>query len=72
MKTRENKRMVKLEFFFFSKLAFFGHILKKSTLSLFGAWSFLLDHVQFTPSEGAKGFVNSFFKKSNHNNVMWE
>ena len=34
--------------------------LKKSPHSLFGAWSFLLVHIRFTPSEGAKGFVNWF------------
>ena len=56
MKTRENKRMVKLEFF--SQTALFGHILRKTAHSLFGAWSFLLVHIQFTPSKGPKGFVN--------------
>ena len=35
MKTREDKRMVKLGFY--SKLPFFGHILEKSTHSLCGA-----------------------------------
>jgi hypothetical protein len=28
------------------------HILKKSAHPLFGAWSLLLVHVQFTPSQG--------------------
>ena len=55
MKTREDKRMVKLEFF---KTTIFGHILKKWAHSLFGAWSFLLVHIQYTPSENSKGFVN--------------
>ena len=34
---------------------FFGHIIKKSAHSFFlGAWSFLLVHIWFTPSEGPK------------------
>ena len=37
MKTREDKRMVKLEFYLF-KIAFLRHILKKSAHPLFGAW----------------------------------
>jgi hypothetical protein len=48
------------------KIAFLGHILKISTHSLFGAWSFLLVHIWFTPSEGPKSFVNWSFKKPNH------
>jgi hypothetical protein len=43
---------------FLFKTALFGHMLKKSAHSFFGAWSFLLVHVWFTPSEGPKGFVN--------------
>jgi hypothetical protein len=43
---------------FLFKTALFGHTLKKSAHSHFGAWSFLLVHVWFTPSEGPKGFVN--------------
>ena len=34
-------------------------ILRKSTLSLLGAWSFLLVRIQFTPSEGPKDFVDN-------------
>ena len=56
MKTREDKIMVKLEKKTF-KSNLFGHMLKK-THSLFGAWSFLLVHVQFTPCEWPKRFVN--------------
>jgi len=52
--------MVKLGIFFL-KIALFGHILKKSARSLFGAWSFLFIHIRFTPSKGAKGFVSLFF-----------
>jgi hypothetical protein len=55
MKTREDKKMVKLDFFFQNYL--YGHISKKSTHSLFGAWSFLLVHIWFTPSEGCKIFI---------------
>ena len=36
------------------KTALFEHILKKSTHPLFGAWSLLLVHVRFTPSQGHK------------------
>ena len=41
------------------KTAFFQHILerKKSTHPIFGAWSPLLVHVWFTPSQGPKGFL---------------
>ena len=56
MKTREEKGMVKFETSF--KTALLGHISKKSTHSLFGAWSFLLVHICFTPNEGPKGIVN--------------
>ena len=51
----EDKRIVNL---FFLKIAIFGHMLKKSTHSLLGVWSFLLVHIRFTPSEGPKDFVN--------------
>ena len=64
MKTREDKGIAKLELF--SKSAPFGHILNKSTQSLFGAWSFLLVHIRFTPSEGPESFVNWSYKKSDH------
>ena len=65
-KTREDKRMITLESFFF-ETALFGHIyLKNLAHSLFGAWSSLLVHIRFTHSEGSKGFVNRFLKKSNH------
>ena len=60
MKTSEDKRMVKLEFFF--KTASFGHILKKSAQLFFDAWSLLWVHVRFTLSEGPKNFV-IFFKE---------
>ena len=47
MRTREDKRMVKL-----GRKFSFGYILKKSAHSFFGAWSFLLVHIWLTPSEG--------------------
>ena len=62
-KTRRRQKKTK-EWSNFFKTAFFGHILKKSAHSLFGAWFFLLVHIWFTPSEGPKGFVNCFFQKS--------
>ena len=52
-------------FILFFQNCLVGHILKKSTHPLLGAWSFLV-HIRFTPSEGPKDFVNWFFKKSDH------
>jgi hypothetical protein len=44
------------------KIVLFEHMLKKtSTLIFLGAWSFLLVHIRFTPSEMPKGFVILFF-----------
>ena len=56
----EDKRMVKPQKYLF------WHILKDSTHSLYGAWSFILVHIWFTLSEGPKGFVKRFFKKLEH------
>ena len=58
MKTREDRRMAKLAFFFSSKNVLFGHISIKATQSPFGAWSLLSIHIQFTPSERPKKIVN--------------
>ena len=68
MKTRQNKRMVKLDYLFIYlfKTTYFEHILKKSARSLLGAWSFLLVHIWFKPSEGPKGFVNFFLNNSDY------
>jgi hypothetical protein len=57
MKTKEDKGMVKLDFFSF-KITLFKHISHKSTHSIFGAWSFFLVHINFTPSEGPKVLIN--------------
>ena len=54
VRPREDKRMVKLNFFL--KYHFFYFVLKKSMHSLFSAWSFLLVHVRFTTNEGPKTF----------------
>ena len=62
MKTREWSTFF---FFFFQKCSFWTYI-KKQAHSLFGAWSFLLVHFQFTPSEGSKDFDNWFLTKSDH------
>ena len=56
MKTRQDKTKEWSNMIFLNYI--FGHILKKYAHSLFGAWSFLLVHIGFTPSEGPKGFVN--------------
>ena len=61
---KDKRRQVKLDCF--SKLSFLGYILKNSTHSHFGAWSFLSVHIRITPSEGPKGFVNWVFKKLYH------
>ena len=53
MKTKESSN-----FIFFLKTALFGHMLKTSAYSFLGAWSFLLVHIQLTPSEGPDNFVN--------------
>ena len=65
MKTKEDKRMVKLCFFLVQKCLFVTHT-QKSTHSLFGAWAFLLVHIWFAPSNGPKGYINWFWKKSAH------
>ena len=59
MKTKEDNRMVKLEF----QSCLFGRILnpKKSAHSLFGAEPFLLVHIRFTPSEGAQKLYKLIF-----------
>ena len=55
MKTREDIRIVQLEFF---KTVFFGHILKNEHIHFLvhghSSWS----HIRFTISEGSKAFVN--------------
>ena len=49
--------MVKLYPSFHFKIVFLAYI-KKLTHLIVGAWSFLLVHTRFPPSEGPKGFVN--------------
>jgi hypothetical protein len=59
MKIRQDKRIIKLDFLFcFFQIYLFGAYIKEMSTFTFGAWSFLLVHIQFTPSEGPKGFVN--------------
>ena len=65
LRGKRRQKRVKLDFFFI-KIALFGHILEKIAHSLFCAWSFLLIHSQFTPSEGPKGSVTWILKKPNH------
>jgi len=57
MKAKEVKRVIKIYFILFLNFPFWAYIKKNSTFT-FGAWSFLLVHIQFTPSEGPKSFVN--------------
>ena len=47
--------MVKIEFI---KAVIFGYLFKKSPHLLFGAWSFLLIHILYSPSARLKNFVN--------------
>ena len=54
-KQKENPREW-FKLIFFQYYCFCAYIKKKSTRSLFGPWSFLLIHIQFTPSEGPKAF----------------
>ena len=61
---RENKKTIEL--LLFSKLPFLSMYWKKSAHPLLAAWSFLLVHIQFTPSEGPNNFVNQFFKNMDH------
>ena len=52
-------------FSLFVKTAFLGHILKNQHIR-FLVHGHSLVHIGFTPSEGPKGFVSLFFKKSDH------
>ena len=47
---------------FFLKIVLSGHVLKKSAPSLFGASSFFLVHIWFTPNEGPKAFNTNFLR----------
>ena len=49
--------------FFLFKTALLDIYSKNSTHSLFCAWSFVLVHIWYTPSERPKGFLNSTSKK---------
>ena len=69
VKTRENKRTVKLDFFF--KTTIFGHVLKNQHIHFWVHGHSSLVHIWFTPSEGPKGFVNWFFKKPDHGSWTW-
>ena len=44
------------------KIPLFGHILIYLPNLLFGAYLLLLVHIQYTPSEGPKGFKMCFFR----------
>ena len=63
----KTKKMIILDFYlFFSKFSFLNIYWKNSAHSLFGAWSFLLVHICFTPYDEPNDFVNWFFKISDH------
>jgi hypothetical protein len=53
-KTQENGQTQ----MFFKNVIFEYIFKKKSTHLVFGAWSFLLVHIRFPPSEGPKDFVH--------------
>ena len=59
MKTRGNKRSVTLDFFF--QVFLFGAFKKKTNRQINSAWSFLLVHIHFTPSEGPKKLCKLLF-----------
>ena len=69
MKRREDK-IKEWSNFVFLESTLFGHIKKIKKLKIntftFGAWSLLLVHIWFTPSEGSKAFVNIFLKNLDH------
>ena len=44
-----------------SKTFLFGHVLKKSTHLLLGAWSLILVHIRVTPIDMSKGFKFCIF-----------
>ena len=58
MNTRKDKRIFNFEFI--QNYPFWTYVKIKSAHTFFGAWSFLLIHVWFTPSERPKSFVNWF------------
>jgi hypothetical protein len=60
--------MVKLGFFIFS---LFKHIFKKLAHSLLVHGHSSCSTFGLHPSEGCKGFVNWFFKKSDHRSWTW-
>ena len=45
---------------------------KKSSHPPFGAWSLLMVHIRFTPSQGPQGIENWFIQKSDYGNVTIE
>ena len=55
---RQQKTRKLSNFNFFKTGFFFLHILRKSSHSLSGGWSFLLAHIRFTPNEGPKSVIN--------------
>ena len=62
-KTREWSNMFFLSIYYlsFQNYPFWTCIKKKISTFVFGAWSFMLVHIQFTPSEGPKDFINLYF-----------
>ena len=60
----ENEDMTTREWSNLNSVFLFWHILKKLAHSLVGAWSFLLVHIRFTPSEWPKGFINWFLLRN--------
>ena len=60
MNTREDKRMVELDFGVFQNCLFVS-IYYKINLFFWGECSFLLVHIQFTLSEGPQKLQTGFF-----------
>ena len=56
--------------FSFQYCPFWAYI-KKKAHPLFGAWSFLLICIRFTPSEGPKGFINWYSRNRTMKVGIW-
>ena len=67
----DKRRQINGKSWIYFKIAPFGHILRKLTRSHLGAWSFLLVHILFTPSEGPKGFCKVILQKQDHEVGPW-
>ena len=61
-----------VNFLIYIQLPFSWIFQKKSTHSLFGAWSFFLVHIRFTPCEGPKAFKTNLLRSWTMNSDHWQ